>query len=151
MTACRTPVTLAGMDIDLETLSLRELNVLLADAEKRLQIVKSRRPATAVKRLLTAAAAQAGYTIEEVLGTSGAAPAAQAKKPARRRLGKVAPKYRDPENKRNTWSGRGRMPLWLVEKTRHGRSPADYLIPGLARPTLSKGSVIGKRTVFKQA
>ena len=26
---------------------------------------------------------------------------------------KVAPKYRDPANAANTWTGRGRMPLWV--------------------------------------
>ncbi|WP_251044695.1 MULTISPECIES: H-NS histone family protein [unclassified Lysobacter] len=32
-------------------------------------------------------------------------------------MGKVAAKYRDPENLRNTLSGRGRMPRWLAKKT----------------------------------
>ena len=27
--------------------------------------------------------------------------------------GKVAPKYRDPANAANTWTGRGRMPQWV--------------------------------------
>jgi DNA-binding protein H-NS len=26
---------------------------------------------------------------------------------------KVAPKYRDPANPANTWTGRGRMPQWV--------------------------------------
>jgi DNA-binding protein H-NS len=28
--------------------------------------------------------------------------------------GTVAVKYRDPENPQNTWTGRGRMPRWMV-------------------------------------
>ena len=27
--------------------------------------------------------------------------------------GKVAPKYRDPQNESHTWTGRGRTPLWV--------------------------------------
>ena len=28
---------------------------------------------------------------------------------------KVAPKYRDPANSSNTWTGRGRMPQWVAD------------------------------------
>ncbi len=28
---------------------------------------------------------------------------------------KIAPKYRNPEDKKQTWTGRGRMPLWAAE------------------------------------
>lgn len=141
------------MNIDVQTLSLPELNRLIAAAEARKALVSSRRPAAAVRRQIIAAARAEGYTVAELFDADVvAAPAAPAAKrrPTRRRTGKVAPKYRDPENKRNTWSGRGRMPRWLAEKTRHGRSPTDFLIPGLARPTLRKGSPIGQKTVFKK-
>lgn len=36
---------------------------------------------------------------------------------------------RDPDNKRSTWSGRGRTLRWLAQKTKCGRSVADFLIP----------------------
>jgi DNA-binding protein H-NS len=29
--------------------------------------------------------------------------------------GKVAPKYRNPANSEQTWTGRGRMPLWVAD------------------------------------
>lgn len=138
------------MNIDVETLTAHQLKTLIAAAERRKDVVSSRRPAATVRRELTAVAKEAGYTIAELLGTEDAeAPAAKRRSPARKR-GKVAPKYRDPDNKRNTWSGRGRMPRWLAERTKRGRSPADFLIPGLAKPTARKGSQIGQKTVFKQ-
>jgi len=71
------------------------------------------------------------------------------KKRRKRKLPKVEPKYRDPDNARNTWSGRGSQPLWLAEKVKRGRHPTDFLIPGLARPTAKKVSPVGKRTVYK--
>ncbi len=47
----------------------------------------------------------------------------QAKKvKARRKRGKVAPKYRDPQTGA-TWTGRGRTPRWL-----DGKKPEDFLI-----------------------
>jgi len=155
LTGNRDVLTLRSMTIDVEHLSLRELNALVTAAEQRRALVASRRPVAVVRRKLIAFAAQCGYTIEELIGTTPAeatapAPASARKPAARRKPGKVAAKYRDPDNKRNTWSGRGRMPRWLAEKTKHGRSPADFLIPGLGRSAARKTSTIGQRTVFKQ-
>jgi DNA-binding protein H-NS len=43
--------------------------------------------------------------------------------------GKVAPKYRDPNNRANTWTGRGRMPRWMVAATKGGKAKKeDFLI-----------------------
>ncbi|UHQ23066.1 H-NS histone family protein [Lysobacter sp. 5GHs7-4] len=138
------------MNFDLEALSLPELNSLLIAAERRKQLVSSRRPIAVVRRKAIALAAQLGYTIEELYGDQPAAEAAGKKRAPRRKTGKVAAKYRDPENKRNTWSGRGRMPRWLAQKTKHGRSATDFLIPGLAKPTARKSSSIGQRKLIKQ-
>jgi DNA-binding protein H-NS len=33
---------------------------------------------------------------------------------------KVAPKYRDPANPANTWTGRGRMPQWVADLNAKG-------------------------------
>ncbi|TQM04814.1 DNA-binding protein H-NS [Stenotrophomonas maltophilia] len=138
------------MTIDIESLSLRELGALVVAAEQRKQLISNRRPASAVRRMLKAAAAEAGYTLEELFGDEAIEAAAPSRKPARRRTGKVAAKYRDPEYKRLTWSGRGRMPRWLASRIQKGHKVTDFLIPGLARPTARKGSPIGQRTVFKK-
>jgi DNA-binding protein H-NS len=34
--------------------------------------------------------------------------------------GKVAPKYRNPDNARETWTGRGRRPRWLLARLSKG-------------------------------
>lgn len=138
------------MTIDIESLSLRELGALVVAAEQRQQLISSRRPASAVRRLLKAAAAEAGYTIEELFGDAAPEAAAPVRKTARRRSGKVAAKYRDSEYKRLTWTGRGRMPRWLTARLQQGHKATDFLIPGLAKPTASKQSTIGKRTVVKK-
>ncbi|WP_036213062.1 H-NS family nucleoid-associated regulatory protein, partial [Novilysobacter arseniciresistens] len=51
-----------------------------------------------------------------------------AKKGARKTLGKVAPKYRDPSNAENTWTGRGKQPRWLAAYTGEGRNLEEFLI-----------------------
>jgi DNA-binding protein H-NS len=38
-------------------------------------------------------------------------------------------KYRDPSNAANTWTGRGRMPRWMVAATKGGKAKKeDFLI-----------------------
>lgn len=138
------------MNIDIEKLNLRELTALLSAAEQRKQQIANRRSVASVRRDAVALAAQHGYTIEELFGDQPAAETPARKRSPRRKASKVAAKYRDPENKRNTWSGRGRMPRWLAQKTKYGRSVTDFLIPGLAKPTARKSNSIGKRTLVKQ-
>ncbi len=40
----------------------------------------------------------------------------------------VEPKYRNPENYEETWTGRGRTPRWLQQKVNEGASREDFLI-----------------------
>jgi DNA-binding protein H-NS len=43
---------------------------------------------------------------------------------------RVKPKYRNPDNRSETWTGRGRMPLWLVALVKRGKKRDDFLIKG---------------------
>jgi DNA-binding protein H-NS len=42
--------------------------------------------------------------------------------------GKIAAKYRDPDNPQNTWAGRGAIPRWMAEKIDEGAKREDFLI-----------------------
>lgn len=137
------------MKIDIERLSLSELDSLLAAAEKRKKRLSNRRPLAVVRKELTAFAASHGYTIEELIDIKPSTLVVKNSQ-RRRKRSKVPAKYRDPENKRNTWSGRGRMPRWLADRTKRGQSVADFLIPGLGKPTAKKSSSIGRKSVFRQ-
>ena len=44
------------------------------------------------------------------------------------KIGKVPPKYRNPDNPAETWTGRGRQPRWLAAKVKRGAKVADFLI-----------------------
>ncbi|MBB1472844.1 MULTISPECIES: H-NS histone family protein [unclassified Luteimonas] len=125
------------MAIDLQNLSAKELDTLINKAKARKTTLKKRKPITTVRARLKAAAAAEGYTIAELFGTgaAGAAPAAtrktgKAAKPAKagRTLGKVAPKYRNPENPAETWTGRGMKPRWLAAQLAAGKSAEEFLI-----------------------
>ena len=43
---------------------------------------------------------------------------------------KVPPKYRNPEKRSETWTGRGRKPLWMAALVKKGKKPADFLMKG---------------------
>ena len=139
------------MAIDLEGLSAKQLEAVIAKAKKRQDALSKRKPIAAVRKKLVALAKADGYTIAELFGDAAGANAepAPAKRSGRkstkgRTLGKVAPKYRNPENPKETWSGRGMQPRWLAEQVKRGKSAADFLIN--AKPT-PKPHVAGRRVV----
>jgi DNA-binding protein H-NS len=56
----------------------------------------------------------------------------------RRKYPHVFPKYRNPKEPSETWSGRGKQPRWLVAAVNAGRRIDEFLI-GDARPNKSRG------------
>ena len=113
------------MTIDLATLSSKELDTLITKAKKRKVALKKRKPAATVRRKINALAKAEGYTVAELFGGAGAG-AGRARAP--RKLGKVAPKYRNPAKPSETWTGRGKQPRWLAAETAKGRKVEDFLI-----------------------
>ena len=59
---------------------------------------------------------------------------------------KVAPKYRNTRDKSQTWSGRGRTPLWLQAMLKQGHRLEEFAIratAAIAKPTAKRTK--GKR------
>ena len=120
------------MSIDLNALSAKELDALINQAKKRKTTLNKRKPIAAVRKRLVALIRAEGYTVAELFG--GTAP--KASKPATTsrkstkgyKLGKVAPKYRNPANPTETWAGRGQQPKWLAAYTAKGRKLDEFLI-----------------------
>lgn len=140
------------MSIDLNTLSPRELGNLITTARKRQAQLAKRSPIAQVRTKLTRLAKAEGYTIEELFGAAGATPRkAPAVARAGRKLGKVAPKYRNPENPKETWAGRGKQPRWLAAYTAKGRDLGEFVIPGAAKLTPSKSKPATKKRVVKKS
>jgi DNA-binding protein H-NS len=53
--------------------------------------------------------------------------------PIRRPYPKVFPKYQNPRNLAETWSGRGKQPRWLSRELLAGRKLNDFLIPRIGK------------------
>ena len=125
------------MSINLEGMSVKQLGALAQQAKKRADALKKRKPIAVVRKKLTALARAEGYSVAELFGGAAAssAPSAKAAAPAKGRkstkgykLGKVAPKYRNPSNPSETWAGRGQQPKWMSSQIAAGRKIEDFLI-----------------------
>lgn len=56
-----------------------------------------------------------------------------------RKGSKVAPKYRNPVNRSETWTGRGRQPRWLAAALKGGKKLADFAIAEVGAITKKRG------------
>ena len=115
------------MAIDLGSMTRKELEKLQRDVGKALERankadLKKARDA-AVK-----AAAEFGVTLEELAAAPKPGPKpgrrGAAKKPAR----KGKPKYANPDDPKQTWTGKGRQPEWFKSAIGAGKSPDDMEI-----------------------
>lgn len=60
----------------------------------------------------------------------------------------VAPKYRNPDNPSETWSGRGRKPRWMTDAMKAGKKLRDFEIAMLFVPILSTCQLVKKLDIF---
>ena len=105
-TLCRKP----KMKPSLKGMSRKDLEKLKADIDKALARVEIEEKKAA--RLAAEKAAKAlGYSLDELRDVT------LAKKPRTTKVkdgrAKVAPKYRNPNDAEQTWTGRGRKPKWV--------------------------------------
>ncbi|WOI56915.1 H-NS histone family protein [Palleronia sp. LCG004] len=103
------------MDFDLDNMSREELEQLKKETEKALNTIDDRRRAEA-RAAAEKAARDHGFSLDDVM--------AMQKKSA----GKSPAKYRNPEDPRMTWTGRGRQPGWIKEALDQGKSLEDFKI-----------------------
>ncbi|MCD9046824.1 H-NS histone family protein [Luteimonas sp. MHLX1A] len=121
------------MPVDVNTLSPRELEALIKTASKRRTQLRKRKPIAVVRQKVEKMLKAEGYTREELFGASAGSAAVRTttagrKSTAGRTLGKVPPKYRNPDNTKETWTGRGRQPRWMAALVAEGKKPEDFLI-----------------------
>jgi DNA-binding protein H-NS len=103
--------------IDLQTLSLKELQSLQKDLAKAISTFELRQRAEA-RTKVEALAKEFGFSLAELVGVEG----------TKTTRAPATAKYRHPENQEITWSGRGRKPLWFVAALAAGKTPDDLAI-----------------------
>jgi DNA-binding protein H-NS len=100
----------------LEKMTIKELRTLSMRIERTIA-ARQHRERAALKDKLKALAEESGFHIAELFGSK----TGKGRKP-------VAAKYADPTNPSLTWTGRGRMPLWLAAKVKAGQNKDKFLI-----------------------
>jgi DNA-binding protein H-NS len=103
--------------MDLEKFSLDELKELQNEVAVAIFNFEKKRKAETLAELEALAQAK-GFSLKELLDNSNGK---NIKKP-------VAPKYADPANPENTWTGRGRKPKWFVKALESGCAAEDFAI-----------------------
>ena len=103
-------------DFDVNTLSLDELKKLERDVAKMIDGYEERKKADA-RKVIEARARELGFNLGELTGMIV----------KKKRAAPIA-KYRNPDNADETWSGRGRKPVWYAAQIENGKLPADMLI-----------------------
>lgn len=129
------------MEIDLKALSPKELQALIQSANAHMQEAHTSQ-IRAVREKMDALLKSSGLTLAEVYPTRGG------KKLAGKKGSTipVAPKYRNPSDPSQTWSGRGHQPLWFAKalKTR-GVTAESLLIDGAPKAASVKAKVPAKK------
>lgn len=104
------------MDVDLKSLSLKELKDLQSQVAREIAGFHDRQKRQAITTL-EEKARELGFTLAELTGIA----------PVRKKsVG--GPKFANPANPSDTWSGRGRKPRWYSEAIAAGKSGDDLKV-----------------------
>ena len=100
--------------VNVDKMSLKDLVELEGKVQKASSVARDRERVE-VKQALSAMAEKRGFSVSELFGGRG-------------RGKSSAAKFANPDNRAETWTGRGRKPNWLVAKLSKGAKLTDFTI-----------------------
>ena len=103
--------------VNVDRMTLKEINDLEAKIAKAKSAVRDKSKMD-IKDKIDRLVDGSGFTIAELYGFNVRG----------RGRSKSAAKYANPENKSETWTGRGRKPNWLVARMKKGAKLDDFAI-----------------------
>ena len=98
-------------EIDLSNLDIAELKQLSGQIDREIE-KRHKQEKVEVLKQMQEAASRIGMTPEEVLGLEA----------AKKTKTKGRARYRNPEDPRQTWTGKGKRPGWIKSLIENGRS-----------------------------
>ncbi|MGC9457438.1 MAG: H-NS family nucleoid-associated regulatory protein [Halothiobacillaceae bacterium] len=104
--------------VDLSQMSADELKALVEQAESSLRERHQRR-IMELRKEAEELAREMGMSVGEVFGLEGRGAAQKSKLP---------PKFMNPNNPKQTWTGRGKRPRWLAEALERGEPEDKFRI-----------------------
>ena len=106
------------MALDITDMSEKELTKLKSDIDTEMKR-REKSKLDDARKAAEQAAKKYGYSLSDLTGDGARK---SAKKPA------AAPKYKNPEDESQTWSGRGRQPAWFKAAVENGVSAESMAI-----------------------
>lgn len=110
------------MKVDLKGMTRKELEKLQKDVEKALTRVNKKELKVA-RDEAAKVLAKHGFSLADLEGAPKRAPRGTAKPKS-----KAAPKYANPADPKQTWTGKGRQPVWYKEGIAAGKTPESMEI-----------------------
>ena len=107
----------AVRQMNLEKMSLKDLLELEDKVQAAISEAKDRERIE-LKQKIEEMASESGFSVEELFVRGRASLKGRT----------VAPKYVNPDNRAETWTGRGRKPKWLVAKLASGAKIEEFAI-----------------------
>ncbi len=104
--------------VNLSKMNLKELLALQEELEHEIAAAHAREKQEVISQM-EELARERGFTVSELVGGKGR---------GRGKSTVSAAKYANPDNRAETWTGRGRKPNWLVEKLKKGGKLEDFAI-----------------------
>lgn len=113
------------MAINYSSWSVDKLNKEVDKIQRAIKTKENRdKKATLAKLVLVAR--KSGFELHELMDSNASDKAVPGsiRVPSRKsgKRGKVAPKYKNPANESETWTGRGRQPIWVKNYVESGGS-----------------------------
>ena len=108
------------MAVDIKNLNHSQLNELISKAQSRQNELRKEKVVTLREKIHAMIKAE-GYAFEDIFGGVTRGKAKRSGTP-------VAPKYRNPANPEQTWSGRGKRPHWFNDALKAGKKEKDLAI-----------------------
>lgn len=106
---------------ELKSMSRKELEKLLADVQKALVTVKARDHREA-RKAAAKVVAEYGFSLDDISEPASSQPQkTKAKKKAPKKPSK--PAFANPEDRSQTWTGKGRQPNWYRDQVAQGTAP----------------------------
>jgi DNA-binding protein H-NS len=103
--------------VNVDRMTLKEINDLEAKIAKAKSAARDKAKSD-LKDKIDRLVDGSGFTIAELYGFAARG----------RGRSKSAAKYANPDNKSETWTGRGRKPNWLVARLKKGAKMDDFAI-----------------------
>jgi DNA-binding protein H-NS len=103
--------------VNVDRMTLKEINDLEAKIAKAKSAARDKAKSD-LKDKIDRLVDGSGFTIAELYGFAARG----------RGRSKSAAKYANPDNKSETWTGRGRKPNWLVARLKKGAKMYDFAI-----------------------